>query len=60
MYGYGQNFLEEFIDSNGALENWKIEQLLALENGRRISVEIVEEGTIGVDTEHDLRLLSFA
>ena len=62
MYGYGQKFLEEFIDlPNGALENLeKLEQLRALENGRRISVEIVEEGTIGVDTEHDLRLLSFA
>ena len=54
--------MEEFIDlPNGALENLeKLEQLRALENGRRISVEIVEEGTIGVDTEHDLRLLSFA
>lgn len=61
MYGYRQKFLEDFTDlPNGALENLeKLEQLRALENGRRISVEVVEEGTIGVDTEHDLRSLSF-
>ena len=61
MYGYRQKFLEDFKElPNGALESLeKLEQLRALENGRRISVEIVAEGTIGLDTEHDLRSLSF-
>ena len=61
MYGYRQQFLTDFINlPNGVLENLeKLEQLRALENGHKISVEIVKEGTIGVDTEEDLALLTF-
>ena len=61
MYGYRQQFLADFINlPNGVLEKIeKLEQLRALENGRKISVEIVQEGTIGVDSEEDLALLTF-
>ncbi len=61
MYGYRQNFLQEFINLPiGSLEGLeKLEQLRALEQGSRIAVELVKDGTIGVDTEEDLALLSF-
>ena len=61
VYGYRQQFLTDFFNlPNGVLENLeKLEQLRALENGHKISVEIVKEGTIGVDTEEDLALLTF-
>jgi CMP-2-keto-3-deoxyoctulosonic acid synthetase len=38
----------------------KLEQLRALENGKHISVEIVKNGTYGVDTPQDLAGLSFS
>ena len=61
MYAYRQKFLKEFTNFPcGALEKLeKLEQLRALENGRRISVELVKVGSIGVDREEDLALLSF-
>jgi 3-deoxy-manno-octulosonate cytidylyltransferase (CMP-KDO synthetase) len=61
MYGYQKSFLEEFIClPEGELEKLeKLEQLRALENGKRISVEVVTEGSAGVDTEEDLSLLAF-
>ncbi|MEK9773058.1 MAG: 3-deoxy-manno-octulosonate cytidylyltransferase [Opitutae bacterium] len=61
MYAYRRTFLNEFIKlPHGILENLeKLEQLRALENGRRISVEVIDQGSIGVDTEEDLALLSF-
>ena len=61
MYAYRQKFLKEFTNfPYGALEKLeKLEQLRALENGRRISVELVKVGSIGVDREEDLALLSF-
>jgi len=37
----------------------KLEQLRALENGKRIAVEIVAHGTIGVDTREDLDAIEF-
>ena len=44
----------------GALETLeKLEQLRALENGKRIAVEIVAHGTIGVDTREDLDAIEF-
>ena len=61
MYGYQKRFLEEFLKfPEGTLEKLeKLEQLRALENGKRISVEVVLEGSTGVDTEEDLSLLAF-
>ena len=61
MYGYQKSFLEEFIClPEGELEKLeKLEQLRALENGKRISVEVVTEGSAGVDTEEDLCMLAF-
>lgn len=61
MYGYRQNFLEDFIKlPEGKLEKVeKLEQLRALENGMRISVEIVTQDTVGVDTVEDLAVLRF-
>ena len=37
----------------------KLEQLRALGNGKRIAVEIVAHGTIGVDTREDLDAIEF-
>ena len=53
--------MEEFIClPEGELEKLeKLEQLRALENGKRISVEVVTEGSAGVDTEEDLSMLAF-
>lgn len=61
LYGYSRKFLEDFINlPKGNLEEIeKLEQLRALENGKRIAVEIVEQGSIGVDTKEDLARLSF-
>jgi len=61
MYAYRKSFLEEFIRlPEGKLEKFeKLEQLRALEHGKRISVEVVTEGSTGVDTEEDLSLLAF-
>jgi len=33
--------------------------LRALENGKRIAVEIIDHGTIGVDTREDLMEIEF-
>ena len=61
LYGYRKEFLEEFAHLPlGNLENLeKLEQLRALENGKRISVEIVQNGTVGVDTVEDLAAIHF-
>ena len=61
LYGYRKEFLEEFAHLPlGNLENLeKLEQLRALENGKRISVEIVQNGTVGVDTVEDLAAIQF-
>ncbi len=61
MYGYRGEFLNEFTSlPPGCLEGLeKLEQLRALENGKHISVEIVKNGTHGVDTPEDLAGLSF-
>ena len=56
MYAYTKEFLLEFSALPvGVLEKLeKLEQLRALENGRRIAVRLVKSGTIGVDTPEDL------
>jgi 3-deoxy-manno-octulosonate cytidylyltransferase (CMP-KDO synthetase) len=61
LYGYRKSFLEDFAKiPAGELENLeKLEQLRALENGKRIAVEIVAHGTIGVDTREDLDAIEF-
>ena len=61
LYGYRKEFLEEFAHlPSGSLENLeKLEQLRALENGKRISVEMVQNGTVGVDTVEDLAAIQF-
>jgi len=61
LYGYQKSFLEDFAKiSAGDLEDLeKLEQLRALENGKRIAVEIVAYGTIGVDTREDLDAIEF-
>jgi len=61
LYGYQKSFLEDFAKiSAGDLEDLeKLEQLRALENGKRIAVEIVAHGTIGVDTREDLDAIEF-
>ena len=61
LYGYRKEFLEEFAHLPlGNLENLeKLEQLRALENGKRISVEMVQNGTVGVDTVEDLAAIQF-
>jgi len=62
MYAYKADFLKEFINLPiGYLEGFeKLEQLRALENGKRISVEIVAHGTHGVDVPEALASLSFS
>ena len=62
MYAYKADFLKEFMNLPiGYLEGFeKLEQLRALENGKRISVEIVAHGTHGVDVPEDLASLSFS
>ncbi len=59
MYGYRKAFLKSFSSlPPGHLEEIeKLEQLRALENGKRISVEVVNEGSIGIDCEKDLAVL---
>jgi len=61
LYGYQKSFLEDFAKiPAGDLEDLeKLEQLRALENGKRIAVEIVAHGTIGVDTREDLDAIEF-
>ena len=61
MYGYNNSFLEQFSASDqGFLENTeKLEQLRALEMGYKISVQLVSNGTIGVDTREDLERIDF-
>jgi len=61
LYAYRKDFLEDFTKiPSGDLENLeKLEQLRALENGKRIAVEIIDHGTIGVDTREDLMEIEF-
>ena len=61
LYAYRKDFLEDFTKIPfGDLENLeKLEQLRALENGKRIAVEIIDHGTIGVDTREDLMEIEF-
>ena len=55
LYAYKARFLEEFASlPPGRLEQIeRLEQLRALENGRRIAVGITEDPTIGVDVPED-------
>ncbi len=56
LYAYRRDFLEWFAEAPpGALEQAeKLEQLRAIEAGKRIVVERVESATPGIDTEADL------
>ena len=56
IYGYTAEFLRVFTAlPQGNLEKIeKLEQLRALENGRRIAVALTEDISIGVDTPEDL------
>lgn len=56
IYGYTAEFLRAFtVLPQGNLEKVeKLEQLRALENGRRIAVVLTEDLSIGVDTPEDL------
>jgi len=56
IYGYKKAALEKYINLKPSpLEKReKLEQLRALENGMSISVSIVDEFPLGVDTEEDL------
>jgi len=58
IYGYTRQSLEQFVKwPVGKLEKAeKLEQLRILENGRKIHVSVVKEGTFGIDTEEDLKL----
>ena len=55
LYAYNGDFLQEFTSmAPGWLETIeKLEQLRALENGRRIAVGITEDPSVGVDTPED-------
>ena len=55
LYAYKASFLEDFARlPPGALEMIeRLEQLRALENGRRIAVGLTEDPTIGVDVPED-------
>jgi len=57
IYGYTAEFLRSFTSfPTGDLEQIeKLEQLRALENGRRIAVVLTDELSIGVDTPEDLK-----
>lgn len=59
MYAYTGEFLEKFSNfPPTCLERIeKLEQLRALEMGVKISVSIVQSGTIGIDVPEDLRKL---
>ena len=56
IYGYTADFLRAFTAlPQGNLEKVeKLEQLRALENGRRIAVVLTEDLSLGVDTPEDL------
>jgi 3-deoxy-manno-octulosonate cytidylyltransferase (CMP-KDO synthetase) len=56
IYGYTAEFLRAFTAlPQGNLEKVeKLEQLRALENGRRIAVVLTEDLSLGVDTPEDL------
>jgi 3-deoxy-manno-octulosonate cytidylyltransferase (CMP-KDO synthetase) len=56
LYAYRRDFLEWFAEAPpGALEQAeKLEQLRAIEAGKRIVVERVESATPGIDTQADL------
>ena len=60
LYAYSAEFLREFRDLPvGVLEEIeKLEQLRALENGRRIAVGVTEQGSLGVDSPEDLERLA--
>jgi len=61
MYAYTRQFLRDFSSLPvGVLEELeKLEQLRALENGKRIAVQVVSSGSIGIDTPRDLAELKF-
>ena len=56
VYAYSAEFLRAFRGlPQGALEKTeKLEQLRAMENGRRIAVALTEDHSIGVDSPEDL------
>ena len=55
LYAYRADFLQEFnrLPPGRLEEIERLEQLRALENGRRIAVGFTDEPTIGVDTTED-------
>ena len=57
IYGYTKESLQKFVSWEGSFleKTEKLEQLRIIENGYKIHVSIVSEGTFGVDTEEDLR-----
>ncbi|ADY73369.1 3-deoxy-manno-octulosonate cytidylyltransferase [Desulfurobacterium thermolithotrophum DSM 11699] len=57
IYGYTKNSLQKFVSWNeGFLERIeKLEQLRIIENGKKIYVSVVSEGSFGIDTEEDLK-----
>jgi 3-deoxy-manno-octulosonate cytidylyltransferase (CMP-KDO synthetase) len=59
LYAYTAAFLEEFATLRPSYleKTERLEQLRALENGKRIAVGITEEPSIGVDTPEDSVLL---
>ena len=59
VYGYTADFLKQFVSwPESRLESIEgIEQLRALENGRKLRIVIVPDDTISIDTSADLRRL---
>lgn len=55
IYGYKRNFLEEFTKSKPTIleKSENLEQLRALENGKKIKVIISGKDSVGVDTPED-------
>ena len=61
LYAYNREFLDFFLGSKeSSLERIeKLEQLRALQNGYKISVEIVEGTSLGIDVPADLEKINF-
>lgn len=55
LYAYRKNFLQWFCEQPESLleKTEKLEQLRAVESGKRIAVTRVEHGTPGIDTQDD-------